>query len=560
MHSSRLALCVYSTIMMTSISNADGIGYGLSVTSEVLLTSEAGDKLAIKPGFSFKPGVSKGGNVIRVRPDITKQTLVGIGTSFTESSAFVLAQIDPVKRSQVMLDLFSEQGANFSIARSPIGATDFSVEGKYSYAEVEDDRELRHFSIEPDQDGFSSSQYPRIQDESFDLLPMIKQALEIKQSQSDSSLKIIASAWTAPPWMKDNKDWYSPGSPANNYNGGGGMLLPEHESTYADYLVKYLDAYRDEGVGIWGITPVNEPLGNNGQWESMHFTAESQGSFIKNHLGPKLHANGYEDVSLLMLDHSRDHLEHWADVIYGDPETAKYVDGGAVHWYESTFKVYEDVFERVHAKYPQFSIIHTEGTIDDLGKDAPEGILDPERYKESGWFDNDSFWWNDNATDWAYSATWGGVVVEDHPIYTPVHRYARNIIVSLNHWVSGWIDWNIVLDQQGGPNHVGNFCGAPIMIDVASGYVYYTPIYTILAQFSKTIRPGDVAVQTDKQLVDLDDDTIHASASISADNLLSVQVLNTSKQPVEFSLQIGEQYADVSIDANALQTIRIQIP
>jgi glucosylceramidase len=261
-----------------------------------------------------------------------------------------------------------------------------------------------------------------------------------------------------------------------------------------------------------------------------------------------------------MLDHSRDHLEHWADVIYGDPDSAKYVDGAAVHWYESTFKVYEDVFERVHAKYPEFSIIHTEGTIDDLGKDAPEGILDPERYKETGWFDNDSFWWNDNATDWAYSATWAGVVVEDHPIYTPVHRYARNIIVSLNHWVAGWIDWNIVLDQQGGPNHVGNFCGAPIMVDVASGYVYYTPIYTILAQLSKTIRPGDLAVQVDKQLLDLDDDAIHASASISADNLLSVQVLNTTKQPVEFALQIGEQYADVSIDANALQTIRIQIP
>jgi glucosylceramidase len=555
-----LALCVYSTILMTSMLNADGIDYGLSVTSEVLLTSEAGDKLAIKPGFSFKSGASEGGNVIRVRPDITKQTLVGIGTSFTESSAFVLAQIDPAKRSQVMADLFSEQGANFSIARSPIGATDFSVEGKYSYAEVEDDNELLHFSIEPDQDGFKASQYPLVQDESFDLLPMIKQALAIKQQQSDSSLKIIASAWTAPPWMKDNKDWYSPGSPENNYNGGGGMLLPEHESTYADYLVKYLDAYRDEGIDIWGVTPVNEPLGNNGQWESMHFSPESQGSFIKNHLGPKLHSNGYKDVSLLMLDHSRDHLEHWADVIYGDPDSAKYVDGAAVHWYESTFKVYEDVFERVHAKYPEFSIIHTEGTIDDLGKDAPEGILDPERYKETGWFDNDSFWWNDNATDWAYSATWAGVVVEDHPIYTPVHRYARNIIVSLNHWVAGWIDWNIVLDQQGGPNHVGNFCGAPIMVDVASGYVYYTPIYTILAQLSKTIRPGDLAVQVDKQLLDLDDDAIHASASISADNLLSVQVLNTTKQPVEFALQIGEQYADVSIDANALQTIRIQIP
>lgn len=542
------------------MANADGIDYGLSATSEVLLTSEAGDKLAIKAGMSFRQGVSEAANVIHVHPDKTRQTLIGIGTSFTESSAFVLAHLDPNKRSQVMTDIFSEQGANFSIARSPIGATDFSVEGKYSYAEVEDDRELRHFSIEPDQDGFKTSQYPRIQDESFDLLPMIKQALAIKQKQSDPSLKIIASAWTAPPWMKDNKDWYNPGSPENNYNGGGGRLLPEYESTYADYLIKYLDAYRDEGVDIWGITPVNEPLGNNGQWESMHFSPESQSDFIKKYLGPKLHGNGYEGVSLLMLDHSRDHLEQWADVIYKDPESAKYVDGAAVHWYESTFKVYEDIFESVHAQYPQFSIIHTEGTIDDLGKDAPEGILDPERYKESDWFNNDAFWWNDNATDWAYSATWEGVIAEDHPIYTPVHRYARNIIVSLNHWVSGWIDWNIVLDQQGGPNHVGNFCGAPIMIDVSTGDIYYTPIYYILAQFSKTIRPGDKAVQTDRQLQRLLADQVYASASISDDNLLSVQVLNTTRQPIEYALQVGEQYAEVSIDANALQTIRISIP
>lgn len=560
MHHSRLVLCVYGAILTTSMANADGIDYGLSSTSEVLLTSEAGDKLAIKPGISFKRGVPKGDNVIHIRPDIIKQTLIGIGTSFTESAAFVLAQLDPKKRSQVMVDVFGEQGANFSIARSPIGATDFSVEGKYSYAEVEDDRELRHFSIEPDQDGFRASKYPGIQDESFDLLPMVKQALAIKQKQTDPSLKIIASAWTAPPWMKDNKDWYIPGSPENNYNGGGGMLLPEYESIYADYLIKYLDAYRDQGVDIWGITPVNEPLGNNGQWESMHFTPESQNNFIKKYLGPKLHGNGYEDVSLLMLDHSRDHLEQWADVIYNDLDSANYVDGAAVHWYESTVKVYEDVFERVHAQYPQFSIIHTEGTIDDLGKDAPEGILDPGRYKESGWFDNDAFWWNDNATDWAYSATWAGVNAEEHPIYTPVHRYARNIIVSLNHWVSGWIDWNMVLDQRGGPNHVGNYCGAPIMIDVDSGYVYYTPVFYILSQLSKTIRPGDHAVQTDKQLADLDDDSIHASASINADKLLSVQVLNTTKQPIEFALQIGKQYAVVAVDANALQTIRIQIP
>ena len=258
------------------------------------------------------------------------------------------------------------------------------------------------------------------------------------------------------------------------------------------------------------------------------------------------------------MDHNRDGLEHWADVIYNDAEASQYVSGAAVHWYESTYKVYEEVFERVHEKFPAMSIIHTEGTIDDLGKDAPAGVLDPVRFKETGWFDNDEFWWNKNATDWAYTATWAPNA-EDHPIYTPVHRYARNIIVSLNHWMEGWIDWNIVLDKNGGPNHVGNFCGAPIMIDTETRYVYYTPVYYVLAQLSRTIRPGDKAVQTDKVLVGLDDDDLHATATLNKNNLLSVQLLNTTKAAIEYSLEINDQIAKVQIPANAIQTVRVQL-
>ncbi|MGB5510538.1 MAG: glycoside hydrolase family 30 beta sandwich domain-containing protein [Woeseiaceae bacterium] len=521
------------------------------------MTSEAGDKITLKENQRFREGPADG-TVVVIRPDIVKQTITGIGSSFTESSAFVLAHLDVERRLEVMDKVFSEGGANFSLTRTPIGATDFSVEGKYSYADVSDDKELEHFSIAPDLDGFAATEYSGIKDENYDLLPMIKEALAIKHSQSDKNLRIIASAWTAPPWMKDIEDWYIPGSPDNDYHGTGGDLKPQFVQTYADYIVRYLQAYQAEGVDIWGLTPVNEPHGNSGQWESMHFTPESQNDFIKNNLGPTLEARDYGDTKLLIYDQNRDGLEDWTNVIFGDPETAPFVHGVAVHWYESTYKVYEEVFDRVHEKFPEFAIIHTEGTIDDLGKDAPGGVLDPVRFKESGWFDNDDFWWNANATDWAYTATWAPNN-EDHPIYTPVHRYARNIIVSLNHWMEGWIDWNIVLDRNGGPNHVGNFCGAPIMIDLESGQIYYTPIYYVLAQFSRTIRPGDQAVQADTQLEDLDDDALHASATVNSDGLLSVQLLNTTKEPVPYSLQIGSQHTAVSIPANALQTVRVQL-
>lgn len=528
-------------------------------SKEVLVTSEAGDKIAVKENFSFTVGNAPEGNIIKVDPKIIKQEIDGIGTSFTESSAFVLAHLDKKNRLEVMEKIFGESGANFTLTRTHIGSCDFTVEGKYSYLDKKGDTSLESFSILPDLTGFDPQNYPGIKDFSYDLLPMIREALEIKQKQEDKELRIVASAWTAPYWMKDIEDWYIKGTPENNFHGTGGKLKPEYEELFADYIIRYLKEYKNAGVDIWAITPVNEPHGNNGQWESMHFTPESQNLFIKKYLGPKLATGLFSDTKLLIYDQNRDGLEHWTDIILGDEETAKYVYGTAVHWYESTFKVYEDVFQRVNAKFPNHTIIHTEGCIDDLGKEAPQGITDPERFKEKNWFNNDSFWWNPNATDWGYSAVWEGVKVEDHPIYTPVHRYARNIIVSLDNWMTGWIDWNIVLDQRGGPNHVGNYCGAPIMIDLKSKFVYYTPIYYVLAQLSRTIRPGDRAVETKKFLKNLDNDALHSCATLSKDNVLTVQLLNTTKEPLKMSLQIEEQFAEITMTPNSIQTVRIQL-
>ncbi|MBN2864239.1 MAG: hypothetical protein JXN62_13810 [Bacteroidales bacterium] len=525
---------------------------------KIYITSESGDKIAEQENVPFMKGKAKG-TIINVDVDCIKQTIDGIGSSFTESSAFVLAHLNPSKRREVMDAIFGENGANFSLARTHIGACDFCVNGKYSYADKKGDKKLGSFSLKPDLDGFRKTEYPGIIDENYDLLPMIREALDIKKNQDDKVLRIVASAWTAPPWMKDIKEWYITGSSENNYQGTGGSLKKEYEETYADYLVRYLNAYRAEGVDIWGITPVNEPHGNNGQWESMHFTPETQNVFIKNYLGPKLQKGENSKVKILIYDQNRDGLEHWTDVILSDDETADYVYGAAVHWYESTFRVYEEVFDRVNEKFPDHAIIHTEGCIDDLGKPAPPGITDPVKFQEKEWFDNDSFWWNANATDWGYSATWEGVKSEDHPIYTPVHRYAKNIIVSIDHWLRGWIDWNVVLDHNGGPNHAGNYCGAPIMINTETGQIYYTPVYHILAQFSKTIRPGDKAVKTSMILDGPAEDNLYTCATLNKEKILSVQVLNTSSEKILYQIEIKNQHAKIIIDANALQTVQIKL-
>lgn len=540
-------------LLLVVLMIACGRGYSGLRSSEILLSSEAGDRLSLQKNVRFVRGQAKG-IVLVIRPDERKQRIEGIGSSFTESSAFVLAHLDETKRMEVMQDIYGVEGAHFSLARTHIGACDFTVEGRYSYADSKDDQELNSFSIAVDSEGFDPKSYPGIKQDSYDLLPMIKEALSI-----NPDLNIVASAWTAPDWMKDIEDWYIPGSPENKWQGTGGQLKEAYIQTYADYLLEYLKAYKKEGVDIWALTPVNEPHGNNGQWESMNFTPGSQNTFVKDHLGPGLKEKGFDHVKLFIYDQNRDGLEHWANEIFADKESAPFVDGAAIHWYESTYKVSEDVLERVHQAYPEYAIIHTEGCIDDLGKEAPAGILDPEGYKEENWFDNDAFWWNKTASDWAYTATWEGVIAEDHPMYVPVHRYARNIIVSLDHWVSGWIDWNIVLDRNGGPNHVGNFCAAPIMIDTEAQYVYYTPIYYILSQFSRTIRPGDHAVGTECHRDGLGEDDLHVCATLSDDRLLSVQILNTSKKAIDYHLQIKEEYAKIRIPANALQTVRVQL-
>jgi glucosylceramidase len=526
-------------------------------TSTVLVTAEDGRSLAPVENVAFVEREAQGPS-IRVYPRRARHTVEGIGSSITESSAFVLAHLEPERRRALMSRIWGRDGANFTMTRTHIGSCDFTVEGKYSYAPEAGDDDLSSFSIAPDRAGFDPDRYPGVVDPDYDLLPMIREALAIKRGQGEE-LRIVASAWTAPPWMKDIGEWFIPGSEENDWQGTGGSLLPRHYGTYAEYLVRYLRAYREAGVPIWGMTPVNEPHGNGGYWESMHFTPQEQNTFVNVHLGPLLQIRGFEDVDLFVYDQNRDGLEEWTDVILTDPRSREYVDGAAVHWYSSTVDVYEDTIARVRAEHPRYTLLHTEGCIDNLGVEAGPGIEDPEGFEEEGWFGNDTWWWNRNATDWAYTATWAGESAADHPMYVPVHRYARDVIVGLDHGLGGWIDWNVVLDRHGGPNHVGNFCGAPIMIDTDTGEIHFTPVFHVLAQFSRTIRPGDRVLTVDRTLAGLGDDDLHACATRADDGTVTVQLLNTTKAPVDVDLQVDRTVAAIEVPANAVQTVRFGV-
>jgi glucosylceramidase len=466
---------------------------------EIFETSESGNQLTKITKFPATDNKAE----ISVLLEEKFQTITGFGGSFTEASAYLLNQLSNKNRNKILEAYFGESGAGYSLTRTHMNSCDFSL-GNYSFAPEADDMELDHFSIEEDRD---------------DIIPMIKDAMAI----STDGFKIISSPWTAPPWMKDNNDWR------------GGKLLPKYYDTWALFFSKYLEAYKKEGIDIWGVTVENEPLGNDNNWESMHFTPQEMNDFVKNHLGPKLRADGHI-VKVLGYDQNRDEeLTKWVDVMYDDEVAKHYFDGTAVHWYASTYDYFPDALQYAHHKAPDKYLIQTEGCVD---AEVPQ-------------WKNDAWYWSEEATDWG----WDWAPEEKkylHPKYVPVFRYARDMIGCLNNWVDGWIDWNMILDRQGGPNWAKNWCVAPVIVDPEMDEVYFTPLYYTMAHFSRFIRPGAVRIGFENT-----DENLMVTAAQNPDGSIAVILFNPGEEIKGIRLSLGEKSMELAISGKALQTIVI---
>jgi glucosylceramidase len=466
---------------------------------QVFETSASGNQLKeVAVGTEVKTPIE-----IVIKPEEQFQTITGFGGSFTESSAWLLNQLSKENRDLILKAYFSKEGSNYSLTRTHINSCDFSL-SNYSYAPLKDDKELKSFSIDEDRD---------------DIIPMIKEAMDI----SEEGFKIISSPWTAPPWMKDNDSYV------------GGKLLPEYYETWAKFFSKYIEEYGKEGIDIWGITVENEPLGNGNNWESMHFTAEEMAAFVQNHLGPQLRKD-FPKVKILAYDQNRDHeLIEWAETIYGNKEAAKFFDGFAIHWYGSTYDYFPKSLNITHDLAPEKHLINTEACVD---AEIP-------RWRDDAWY------WSKEATDWG----WDWASEQDkhkHPKYVPVYRYARNIIGSLNNHVDGWVDWNMVLDTQGGPNWFKNWCVAHVIVDPEKDEVYFTPLYYTLAHFSKYIRPNAKRIGFQNP-----DEKLMVTAVQNPDGKMAVVVLNMESEAKDLKLNLGEKSVQLKISAQALQTILI---
>ena len=466
---------------------------------EVFETSARGNKLTkIKEFQNFDDKVS-----LELIPEQTFQTITGFGGAFTESSAYLLNKLSKENRKKIIDAYFSKEGAGYSLTRTHMNSCDFSL-SNYSYTPVEGDKELQHFNIEEDKD---------------DLIPFIKDA----RGAYTDGFKICASPWTASPWMKDNNNWV------------GGKLLPEYYDTWALFFSKYVTAYKNEGIDIWGFTVENEPLGNDSNWESMHYSPDEMTNFVQNYLGPKLEADGKGDLKILGYDQNREHLKEWIDSQYKNEETSQYFDGTAIHWYASTYDYFPEELQYAHSKAPTKLLIQSEACVD----------------AEVPVWEDDAWYWKKEATDWG----WDWAPEEDkhlHPKYAPVNRYARDIIGCLNNWVDGWVDWNMVLDTKGGPNWFKNWCIAPVIVNPETDEVYFTPLYYTMSHFSKYIRPEAKVIGLQNS-----NDKLMATAAQNPDGSMVIVLFNEFETPKSISLSFNEKNVEFSIDAKAIQTIVI---
>lgn len=318
-------------------------------------------------------------------------------------------------------------------------------------------------------------------------IPFIKAAI----ARAGGNFTLFASPWSPPDWMKDNHNMLH-----------GGKLLPQFYGAWASYFCKFIQAYQKNGIPVWGVTVQNEPMANQ-VWESCLYSAWDERDFVKNNLGPAFQQAGL-DTKIIIWDHNRNFMYQWASVILGDPDAAKYVWGMGYHWYvEDDF----DNVKQVKESFPDTHLLFTEGC---------HGPFDMKKIN-----------------DWSYG-----------------ELYARSMIADFNNGAEGWTDWNVLLDEKGGPNHVQNYCFAPVHADTTNGTLIYMNSYYYIGHFSKFIRPGAKRVGSSSTTAKL-----QTAAFVNRDGSTVVVVLNETDLAEPFNLWVGDRVGSGTAPAHSIMTL-----
>jgi glucosylceramidase len=324
-------------------------------------------------------------------------------------------------------------------------------------------------------------------------IPFIKRAV----ATAGGKFTLFGSPWSPPAFMKDNNDMLH-----------GGKLKPEYRQSWANYYTKFIRAYEREGIHIWGITVQNEPMATQ-TWESCIYSAEDERDFVKDYLGPTMQRAGLGDRKIVAWDHNRDLIYQRVSTILADPAAAQYVWGIGYHWYEpwSGGDMMFDNVRLVHETFPNKPLLFTEGTVDSF---KPEDIH-----------------------SWRLG-----------------EYYGRSMINDFNDGAVGWTDWNVLLDERGGPNHVGNYCFAPVHADTRTGELTYTSSYWYIGHFSKFVRPGARRIASTPSR-----SALLSTAFVNPDGKVAVVVMNRGDQPVPYHLWVSGNAAEVTSLPHSIQTL-----
>lgn len=416
----------------------------------------------------------EGAASITVDAGVRLQRIEGFGGAFTEAAAVTWLALPPARRAELLRAYFNpEHGHGYTLCRTHMNSCDFST-GNYACAEAPDDWSLKHFNVDRDRRA---------------LLPMIQEA----QRVADPGFRLFVSPWSPPAWMK-----------TTGMMNLGGSLRVDCRDAWALHYVKFIEAYRDAGVPVWGLTVQNEPRAKQ-RWDSCEYTAEEERDFVRDHLGPALERAGMGDVKIIVWDHNRNLLYERVKPVYEDARAARYVWGAGVHWYMA------DCFanlQAVHDRWPDKALLFTEGC------------------QEGG----------PHLGEWAVG-----------------ERYGRSIINDLNHWAAGWVDWNLLINEEGGPNHVGNFCSAPVIADRNTGDLMYQSSYYYIGHFSRFIRPGAHRI-----IAAVTVDEVEATAVINPDGGVVVVAMNRTSTGRPLTLRYEGWQVTVDSKPRSIVTCRFR--
>ena len=413
---------------------------------------------------------------IFIDPSKSFQSFLGIGGAMTDAAAETYAKLSPDRQDKIISAYFDKnKGIGYSLIRTNIHSCDFSSDS-YTYVK-EGDKDLTTFSV--------------LHDEQF-RIPFIKKAFEA----TSGNLKLFASPWSPPAWMKDNHDMLH-----------GGILVPEYYQSWANYYIKFIQAYEAHGIPIWGLTVQNEPMAKQ-TWESCMYTAADERDFIKNFLGPTLWKNGMKDKKLIAWDHNRDLIYQRVSTILADEQADKYVWGIGFHWYESwTGAPTPQNVKLVSESFPEKHLLLTEAC----------------NYPFS-WTTFDEWHWGEN--------------------------YGLAMIQDFNNGAEGWTDWNILLDETGGPNHVNNFCFAPVHADTRDNSLHFMNSYYYIGHFSKYIQPGAKRIIASSNRAQLLTTSFH-----NPDGTIAVIVMNGGDTDVKYLMFVGGQAVNTTSLAHSIVTM-----